>query len=76
MICHCGETLCAKHSVAHVRRGKKGFHEPRLRYINVDLGFYRTTTLWSPLNMAEYRQTKTPMMHSDVQALKKPPSLG
>ncbi|KAK0138377.1 Homer 3 [Merluccius polli] len=28
-----------------------------------------TATLWSPLNMAEYRQTKTPMMHCDVQAL-------
>ena len=40
-----------------------------LRYIQVDRGFYSTTTQLSPLNMAEYRQQKDPMMHSDVQAL-------
>ena len=30
----------------------KGFHEPRLRYEYVDLGFDTVTTLLSPLNMA------------------------
>ena len=36
------------------------FHYSRLRYIYVDLRFYVTTTLSSPLNMAEYRQRNLP----------------
>ena len=39
---------------------KQRFHEPRLRYIYVDLGSCSTTTPLSPLNMAEYHQQNIP----------------
>ena len=48
----------------------QSFHEPRLEYIYIDFGFYSTTTLLSPLNMASgVSPTRNPIMHSDVQAL-------
>ena len=67
MICHDGETLL------YLKLPQRFSCEtwqnivsikPALRYIYVDLGFYSTTTLLSPLNMAEYRPQKKQALYS------------